>query len=71
MNGEFQRRVPYSLEAEQSLIASVMIDPSCLDRVSEIVSPDDFYQEEHSELYVVMRSMYSQSKNIDIVTLLD
>ena len=48
-----------------------MIDPSCLDRVSEIVKPVDFYQEEHSELYTIMRSMYSQSKNIDIVTLLD
>ncbi|MBQ6263447.1 MAG: replicative DNA helicase [Clostridia bacterium] len=71
MNGELQRRVPFSLEAEQSLIASVMIDPSCLDRVSEIVKPVDFYQEEHSELYTIMRSMYSQSKNIDIVTLLD
>ncbi len=71
MNGELQRRVPFSLEAEQSLIASVMIDPSCLDVVSEMVSSDDFYQEEHSELFRIMLSMYALSRNIDIVTLLD
>ncbi len=71
MNGELQRRVPFSLEAEQSLIASIMIDPSCIDRVSEIVNFNDFYQEEHADLYRTMLSMYSQSRNIDIVTLLD
>ncbi|MBR7032292.1 MAG: replicative DNA helicase [Clostridia bacterium] len=71
MNGELQRRLPFSLEAEQSLIASIMIDPSCIDTVSQIVTFDDFYQEEHSELYKIMMSMYSHSKNIDIVTLLD
>ncbi|MBQ2469209.1 MAG: replicative DNA helicase [Clostridia bacterium] len=71
MNGELQRRVPFSLEAEQSLIASIMIDPSCIDVVSETVSSDDFYQEEHAALYRIMLSMYSLSRNIDIVTLLD
>lgn len=71
MNSELQRRVPFSLEAEQSLLASIMIDPSCIDRVSEMINFDDFYQEEHSEIYNVMLSMYSHSKNIDIVTLLD
>ncbi|MBQ6677714.1 MAG: replicative DNA helicase [Clostridia bacterium] len=71
MNGELHRRVPFSLEAEQSLIASIMIDPSCIDVVSETVSSDDFYQEEHAALYRIMLSMYSLSRNIDIVTLLD
>ena len=71
MNGELQRRVPFSLEAEQSVLASIMIDPSCIDKVSEMLTYDDFYQEEHSELYKVMLSMYSRSRNIDIVTLLD
>lgn len=48
-----------------------MIDPSCIDVVSDIVNSDDFYQEEHAALYRIMLSMYSLSRNIDIVTLLD
>ena len=71
MNEELQRRVPFSLEAEQSLIASILIDPDCLNTVSATVGFDDFYREEHSEIYKVMLSMFSASRNIDVVTLLD
>ena len=71
MNEELQRRVPFSIDAEQSLIASILIDPGCLDVVSPMVSYEDFYREEHSEIYQVMLSMYSASRNIDVVTLLD
>ncbi|MBQ7475487.1 MAG: replicative DNA helicase [Clostridia bacterium] len=71
MNDELQRKVPFSLEAEQSLIASILIDPACIDTVSAMITTDDFYLEEHAEIYRVMLSMYSHSRNIDVVTLLD
>ncbi len=63
--------MPYSLEAEQSLLGSVMIDPSCMDDIAALTSADDFYMPEHAEIYRAMQSMYASSKNIDVVTLIE
>lgn len=65
------RKLPFSLDAEQSLLASVMIDPSCMDTIASLVSADDFYLHEHSEIFSVMQGMYLKSKNIDVVTLIN
>lgn len=71
MNEDLKRRMPFSLEAEQSLLASIMIDPSCMDVIAPIVRLDDFYVSEHAEIFSVMQGMYLKSKNIDLVTLID
>ncbi len=71
MNGELDRRMPYSLEAEQSLLGSILIDPKCMDEVAAIMTADDFYMPEHAEIYRAMQSMYLKSKNIDVVTLIE
>ncbi|MBE6626503.1 MAG: replicative DNA helicase [Ruminococcaceae bacterium] len=63
--------MPFSLEAEQSLLGSIMIDPSCMDNLAAIISADDFYLPEHSEIFSAMQSMYLKSKNIDVVTLIE
>ena len=70
MNEELQRRMPFSLEAEQSVLASIMIDPTCMDKVSMIVKSEDFYVDAHAEIFRIMLSMYLKSRNIDVVTLL-
>ncbi|MBR5252640.1 MAG: replicative DNA helicase [Clostridia bacterium] len=74
MNTNFdtiERRMPFSLEAEQSLLGSIMIDPSCMDRLAAVISADDFYLPEHSQIFSAMQSMYLKSKNIDVVTLIE
>ncbi len=71
MNGDISRRMPYSLEAEQSLLGSVMIDPSCMDDIAGLMTAEDFYMPEHGEIYRAMQSMYTASKNIDVVTLIE
>ncbi len=63
--------MPFSLEAEQSVLGSILIDPACLDTITPIVSSDDFYLEEHQSIYATMQGMYLKSKNIDVVTLID
>ncbi len=63
--------MPYSLEAEQSLLGSIMIDPSCMDDIAAITKAEDFYMPEHGEIYRAMQSMYASSKNIDVVTLIE
>ena len=71
MNTELDRRLPFSLEAEQSLLGSVLIDPRCMDEVASIVTADDFYMPEHREIWLAMQAMYLKSKSIDVVTLID
>jgi replicative DNA helicase len=71
MNTELERRLPFSLEAEQSLLGSVLIDPACMDELAGIVSADDFYMPEHREIWLAMQEMYLKSKSIDVVTLID
>ncbi|MBQ2726459.1 MAG: replicative DNA helicase [Clostridia bacterium] len=65
------RKMPFSLEAEQSLLGSILIDPSCMDLIASVMNADDFYIPEHTEIYRAMQSMYLKSKNIDVVTLIE
>jgi len=71
LNGELDRRMPFSLEAEQSLLGSILIDPACMDDIAAIITADDFYMPEHGEIYRAMQSMYMKNKNIDPVTLIE
>lgn len=64
-------KLPYSLEAEQSVLGSVLIDPQCLYQVLECVKPQYFYLPQHREIFTIMVSMFSHSSAIDIVTLLN
>ncbi len=63
--------MPFSLEAEQSVLGAILIDPSCLDRLAGIIGAEDFQLEEHAELFRTMQGMYLRSRTIDVVTLLD
>ena len=65
------RKMPFSLEAEQSLLGSILIDPPCMDSIAAIMNAEDFYVPEHTEIYRAMQSMYLKSKNIDVVTLIE
>lgn len=63
--------IPYSLEAEQCVLGSVLID---LDLQSEIVTKlktEDFYVEAHKHIYNAMAELVSEGKTIDFVTLVD
>ena len=71
MNNELDRKRPFSLEAEQSLLGSILIDPMCMDEIAPLISAEDFYVPEHTEIFRAMQSMYLKSKNIDVVTLID
>jgi len=71
MNGELSRRMPFSLEAEQSVLGAILIDPSCMDHLAGILSAEDFMLEEHRDVFTAMQKMYLRSKTIDVVTLLD
>lgn len=68
---QFDRALPCSIEAEQAVLGSILIDPACLDALVGMLSAEDFYLREHVEIYKAMQQMYLKSKNVDVVTLLD
>ena len=63
--------MPVSIEAERALLGCIITDPECFDRVAGIISSDDFYLEEHKHIYAALVKMYTQSKTIDTVTLVN
>ncbi len=71
LNEELNRRMPFSLEAEQSVLGSILIHPEALTEVVGLISADDFYLEEHREIYNAMQEMFLQNRQIDLVTLID
>lgn len=65
------RRLPFSLEAEQSVLGAILIDPEALSEVDPILTVGDFYLKEHQEIFSAMKKLFIQSRTIDPVTLMD
>jgi replicative DNA helicase len=67
--GEKRGRVPpQNLEAEQSLLAGVLIDPESINKVIDIVVSEDFYRDSHRRIFELMLDLYERNEPIDIVT---
>jgi replicative DNA helicase len=60
---------PQNLEAEQSLLAGVLIDPESMNKIVDVVAPDDFYREDHAKIFELMLDLYEKSEPIDLVTM--
>lgn len=61
----------YSLEAEQSVLGAIIIDPSCLTVVLEYLKPASFYSEFNRQIFSCMLTMFTTGDTIDFITLLD
>ena len=66
-----QRKPPQSLEAEQAVLGSILIDSSCVADVIGILKPEDFYLQQNRELYETIYTMFNFSQAIDPVTVLN
>ncbi len=65
------RQVPHSLEAEQSVLGSILIDSRCVADVIGILRPEDFYLQQNKEIFEAVYSMFNFSQTIDPVTVLE
>ena len=66
-----QRQLPHSLEAEQAVLGSMLIDSRSVAEVIGIVRPDDFFLQQNKEIYETIYSMFNFSETIDPVTVLE
>ena len=62
------KQVPYSLDGEQAVLGSMLIDPECVKSVIGILRATDFYLRQNREIFEVIYSMFSYSKPIDGLT---
>ena len=66
-----QRQLPHSVEAEQAVLGSMLIDPRCVPEVIDKLRVDDFYLRQNREIYETIYSMFNYSQTIDPVTVLE
>lgn len=75
MHADFEavglRTPPHSTDAEQALIASVLMDNGAFDRVCDVVSAEQFYRSEHRELWSLMAEQIMLHRTVDVVTVLE
>ena len=65
------KQVPYSIEAEQAVLGSMLIDPKRIPEVMEVLKQEDFYVRNNQVLYDAIQKMFLESRNVDPVTVLD
>ena len=64
-------RQPYSMEAEQSVLGSIIIDPPSINEAVGLLQPSYFYLPLHRTIYSCLIGMFETNKPIDAVTLMD
>ncbi len=63
--------LPYSLEAEQSVLGAVLLDGDSIAEIANSLQPENFYVSLNKEIYTVMLRMFLSGEKIDIVTVLN
>lgn len=64
-----KRVLPHSIEAEQSVIGSMLMDREAIITSSEIVTAEDFYQHQYGIMFEAMVELFNEGKPVDLVTL--
>ena len=62
------RQMPHSLEAEQAVLGSMLIDADCIKDVMDKLQPEDFYIRQNREIFETIYTMFSYSRPVDGVT---
>ena len=65
------KQLPQSVEAEQAVLGSILIDSRCLTDVIGLLRPEDFYLQQNREIYETIYTMFNFSQTIDPVTVLE
>lgn len=68
---DYQHSVPANIEAEKNVLGSVFYKPENIEKIYDLLNPEDFYDTRHSNLYRAMRVIRDKGGIIDIVTVAD
>jgi replicative DNA helicase len=62
---------PQNIEAEQSVLGSLLIDKDAIVKIAESLKPDHFYRDQHAEIFNAILALYEKRLPADVVTLTD
>ncbi|MFA5577243.1 MAG: replicative DNA helicase, partial [Tissierellaceae bacterium] len=60
---------PHSLEAEQSVLGSMILNKEAINSALEIIRPDDFYKEANREIFEAIIVLFNKNEPVDLITL--
>ena len=63
--------MPQNTDAEEAVLGAILVNPVCLTRVVEIISPESFYKPAHRYVYEAMLQLFNTNERIDIVSVSD
>lgn len=63
--------MPFSLEAEQAVLGSILVDPSCLSQAAVYINPESFYLPQHQAIFAAMLTIDSTGSKIDPLVVLE
>ena len=66
-----KRVLPHSIEAEQSVIGSMLLEKEAIVVATEMLKADDFYQHQYGIMFATITELYNEGKPTDLVTLQD
>ena len=59
---------PQNIEAEEAILASILLEPNLMNRVAEVITTDSFYVPSHQHIYQAALELYHQEKPTDLMT---
>jgi replicative DNA helicase len=68
---QFDRLPPHSIDAEQCLLASMMLDKEMIGMAVQIVDRDSYFQADHQIIFDVLVKLYDQNRPVDAIIVRD
>lgn len=68
-NEQLGKIPPQNVEAEQSVLGSLLIDKEAIIKIADIVRPEDFYKDTHRQIFEAMLELYEKREPIDVLSL--
>jgi replicative DNA helicase len=71
MESTAKKGIPQNIEAEASLLGSLLIDSEAIVKIADVISPSDFFDVRHQRIYEATQQLYERHEAIDVLTLAD
>ena len=59
---------PQNIEAEQSVLGSLLLDKDAIIKIADTITPEDFYEDKHKVIYQAVLRLYDERSSIDVLT---
>ncbi|MGB9598346.1 MAG: replicative DNA helicase [Minisyncoccales bacterium] len=65
---QFEKLPPQSLEAEKSVLGSILLDKEAIFKIADFLKPDDFYKQSNQEIFAACLELFEKGEPIDILS---